>query len=161
LKTISEIISENIIARRESLKMSQTALAKAVGLSLQSIYKLEAGRTQARKSNLVLIAKALKCDVEDLYVDRFAQAGPPSPTAASMAEVIAAQQAEIEGLKTELQNLKSDPIWIACEKASPGTREQVLTLMRLASSPGEVDKVLARLVQSQSQAASKASSDDS
>lgn len=71
------IVGENIRTLRENRGMTQPQLAKIVGLTVQSIHRIEAGKKQARKSNLEAIAKALGCTtVNDLYKDTLAEWPP-------------------------------------------------------------------------------------
>lgn len=65
MKTIEEILSYNIRMRLEALGWNQRDLAKAAGLTEQSVTKLLKGRP-SRMSNQKAIAEALGCSREDL-----------------------------------------------------------------------------------------------
>jgi transcriptional regulator with XRE-family HTH domain len=54
-----ETMGDRIRMHRARLRMSQTQLAKLVGLSLNSISAIEAGHTDPRASRLKAIAKVL------------------------------------------------------------------------------------------------------
>jgi transcriptional regulator with XRE-family HTH domain len=56
----------NIRARRKALRMSQTTLATAVGVTFQQIQKYERGGNRVSFSRLVDIAHALDCRVANL-----------------------------------------------------------------------------------------------
>jgi len=59
----------NIRHRRKTLKVSQTALADAIGITFQQIQKYERGFNRVSFSRLVDIAHALNCRVVDLIGD--------------------------------------------------------------------------------------------
>jgi transcriptional regulator with XRE-family HTH domain len=59
-------VGARIRLRRRSLKMSQTRLATAVGLSFQQVQKYELGRNRVSASMLVRIARALGVTVSEL-----------------------------------------------------------------------------------------------
>ena len=59
----------HILERRKALKMSQMALAEAIGLTFQQIQKYERGFNRLSFSRLVDIAHALDCRVADLAGD--------------------------------------------------------------------------------------------
>lgn len=54
-----DTLGKRVKLRRQALQLSQTELAKAVGISQQSLYKIEAGITENPR-DLSKIAKALK-----------------------------------------------------------------------------------------------------
>jgi transcriptional regulator with XRE-family HTH domain len=68
----------HIRERRRTLKVSQTALAEAIGVTFQQIQKYERGFNRVSFSRLVDIAHALDCRVVDLIGD-LDDAGIPSP----------------------------------------------------------------------------------
>jgi transcriptional regulator with XRE-family HTH domain len=62
-------IGIRIRARRTELKLSQTALANAIGLTFQQVQKYEWGSNRISFSRLVDTAHALDCRVADLIDD--------------------------------------------------------------------------------------------
>lgn len=65
----SRIVGEAISQRRQDLDMTVECLAFKVGVSSETVYNLESGRCGPRGHNLFLIAKALQCSMDDLYLD--------------------------------------------------------------------------------------------
>lgn len=59
---------ETIRRKRIALGYTQTGFAAAAGVSRQLITEIERGRVQGSPQTHVRIAKALGCDLEDLYV---------------------------------------------------------------------------------------------
>lgn len=59
-------VGARIRARRRALKLSQTRLGEAVGLSFQQVQKYELGRNRVSASMLVRIARALDTTVSEL-----------------------------------------------------------------------------------------------
>ena len=59
----------NIRRRRKALRISQTDLAEAIGLTFQQIQKYERGFNRVSFSRLVDIAQALNCRVVELIGD--------------------------------------------------------------------------------------------
>lgn len=56
--------------RRKEASMTQYRLAKAAGLSVNAIYRLEDGTTKmTHHLRAGEIAKALRCKVEDIFTD--------------------------------------------------------------------------------------------
>lgn len=66
MRSLDEIVGENIRGRRDALGLTQKDLALASKLTPQSLNKIEKGKRQARSTNLALIAQALGCSKEDL-----------------------------------------------------------------------------------------------
>ena len=62
-------LGARIRLRRKSLRLSQTALAEAVGLTFQQIQKYERGFNRVSCSKLVAIAHALDCRAIELIGD--------------------------------------------------------------------------------------------
>ncbi|UTW01142.1 helix-turn-helix domain-containing protein [Marinomonas rhizomae] len=60
-------ISERVKQKRTDLRLTQSELAKRVGISQQSLQKIEDGRTQNPRK-LLNLAKALDCDAEWLLL---------------------------------------------------------------------------------------------
>ncbi|WP_421853256.1 LexA family protein [Marinomonas sp.] len=60
-------IAERVKQKRTDLKLTQAELAKRVGISQQSLQKIEDGRTQNPRK-LLNLAKALHCDAEWLLL---------------------------------------------------------------------------------------------
>lgn len=58
--------AEALYERRVALGMSVATLAAATGVGQATIYRLEAGQTNARLATLQRLAKALRTDVERL-----------------------------------------------------------------------------------------------
>lgn len=56
-----------IKSRREARGMNQTELAKAAGVSRQTIVNLENGTVTAMSKTLIKIAESLDCTLDDLF----------------------------------------------------------------------------------------------
>ncbi len=68
MKTIGEIVAQNVRRERQRLGLSQSELAEKAKVSLHTVFRLEAGNTNPQKKNLEAIAKALGCkQKEDLF----------------------------------------------------------------------------------------------
>lgn len=70
MKTIAELIGKNIRARRESLGISQTALAKSAKISNITLNRIENGKQAPQGASLQMIADALNCTAEQLSQSR-------------------------------------------------------------------------------------------
>ena len=77
-RTFDVALGVHILERRKALKMSQAALAEAIGLTFQQIQKYERGFNRLSFSRLVDIAHALDCRVVDLAggLDRLSTVEP-------------------------------------------------------------------------------------
>ena len=62
MKTIGEIVAENVRQKREARGLTQPELAKLSGVSIQTIFRLENGKTHPQAKNLKAIASALGVD---------------------------------------------------------------------------------------------------
>ena len=90
-------LGERVVERREELKMSQTQLAKKVGISQQSLSAIEKGETK-RPRNISDLARALSTTVSYLetgqrapganYVGVNQSDGLISPSASSQVEIV-------------------------------------------------------------------------
>lgn len=67
MKTIERILADNVRMRRKALKLSQEKLAEKAKISMHTVLRLEKGRQRPQRANLISIAEALGCTVEDLY----------------------------------------------------------------------------------------------
>lgn len=65
-KRLDARIGKAVRERRESVGMTQAALAAAIGVTFQQVQKYEQGRNRVAASKLVRIADALKCDAFEL-----------------------------------------------------------------------------------------------
>jgi transcriptional regulator with XRE-family HTH domain len=76
-------VGKNIRILRQTRKMSQTDLAKKVGVTFQQIQKYENGSNRVGSGRLYKIATILKVSVGSLFdgVDRSGEAIESSPTA--------------------------------------------------------------------------------
>lgn len=63
------VLGLRIRDRRTTLRLSQTAVAEAIGLTFQQVQKYEKGTNRVSFSKLVGIAHALDCRVVDLIGD--------------------------------------------------------------------------------------------
>lgn len=63
---IEEIIGHRVRDRRKAIGLSQKDLAKASGVSQQTVNIIENGKRSARRANLDAISAALGCSVDDL-----------------------------------------------------------------------------------------------
>jgi transcriptional regulator with XRE-family HTH domain len=59
-------IGERIRTRRKAMRMSQGALARAVGVTFQQVQKYERGANRISFSRLMDIARVLQCRLSDL-----------------------------------------------------------------------------------------------
>lgn len=64
---IDELIGRNIRQRRIFLGMTQTDLAKAIGVTFQQVQKYESGFNRVSSSRLWEIARALKTPVSSFF----------------------------------------------------------------------------------------------
>lgn len=62
-------VGRRVTLRRRQLKISQTALGKAVGVTFQQIQKYEAGKNRISSGRLVQIARALDVPVTWFFED--------------------------------------------------------------------------------------------
>lgn len=65
-KRLDARIGKAVRERRESVGMTQAALAAAIGVTFQQVQKYEQGRNRVATSKLVLMADALKCEASEL-----------------------------------------------------------------------------------------------
>ena len=65
-KRLDARIGKAVRERRESVGMTQAALAAAIGVTFQQVQKYEQGRNRVATSKLVLMADALKCEPSEL-----------------------------------------------------------------------------------------------
>jgi len=63
---VDVVVGSNIRQRRRALKVSQEALAEAVGVTFQQVQKYERGANRVSASCLFEICRALKCHPADL-----------------------------------------------------------------------------------------------
>lgn len=66
ISTLDREIGGRIKARREELRLSQTRLGDALGVTFQQVQKYERGTNRVSASSLILIAEALQCEPMDL-----------------------------------------------------------------------------------------------
>lgn len=64
---IDVIVGNNVRERRVAIGMTQHGLATECGLTFQQIQKYEKGQNRISASRLVDIARALKCDILELF----------------------------------------------------------------------------------------------
>jgi transcriptional regulator with XRE-family HTH domain len=72
---IDVAVGSRIRVRRQALKISQSALAEALGLSFQQIQKYERGANRVSASMLVKIARRLECSAGALLGETEGHAG--------------------------------------------------------------------------------------
>ena len=65
-KRLDARIGKAVRERRESVGMTQAALAAAIGVTFQQVQKYEQGRNRVATSKLVRMADAMKCDASEL-----------------------------------------------------------------------------------------------
>lgn len=89
---------EKIIRLRKSKRMSQEALAEAVGVSRQAVYKWECGQSYPEAMKLVALKELFGISIDDLLDENFEVAYPvrqmqrrTPKTTQENAEVISAQ----------------------------------------------------------------------
>ncbi|OYX29980.1 MAG: hypothetical protein B7Y99_12330 [Caulobacterales bacterium 32-69-10] len=69
-KRLDARIGKAVRERRESVGMTQAALAAAIGVTFQQVQKYEQGRNRVATSKLVRMADAMKCDASELLGER-------------------------------------------------------------------------------------------
>lgn len=72
---IDQAVGRRIAARRSALGLSQTALARELGISFQQVQKYETGANRVSASRLHRAATALDCSVADFFPARPNSAG--------------------------------------------------------------------------------------
>ena len=65
--SVKDAVDNRLRAHRERLSLSQQALADSAGVSRQAIVAIEGGRTVPSTALSLRLARALRCDVEDLF----------------------------------------------------------------------------------------------
>ena len=93
MKTIAELVGKNIRARRVSLGITQTDLAKSAKISNITLNRIEKGKQAPQGASLQMIAEALLCTPEDLY------SSPSEAPLGTRADILDAIR---EGLATNL-----------------------------------------------------------
>jgi transcriptional regulator with XRE-family HTH domain len=83
---IDRYVGSRIRARRLGLRMSQTKLGEAIGVTFQQIQKYENGTNRVGSSNLFKIAKALGVDVGYFFQDMPESAWKEGGAAGGLAE---------------------------------------------------------------------------
>src|SRR5690606_38046042 len=64
---IDQVVGLRIAARRSALGWSQSALARALGVSFQQVQKYEAGANRISASRLHQAAAAMACSIADFF----------------------------------------------------------------------------------------------
>lgn len=72
---IDQAVGLRIAARRSALGLSQTALARELGISFQQVQKYETGANRVSASRLHQAATALGCSVADFFPAQPSSAG--------------------------------------------------------------------------------------
>ena len=65
--TIDQLVGLAIKQRRKSRGMSQAQLSQAVGVAFQQVQKYETGANRVSASRLWFVARALHCEIADLF----------------------------------------------------------------------------------------------
>jgi DNA-binding XRE family transcriptional regulator len=66
-KDIGELVTSYFRGVRKSQRITQAALAEALGVTTQTVKSLEAGRTRWNIDNIVKVAAVLSVDLHDLF----------------------------------------------------------------------------------------------
>lgn len=66
-RTLNDAVADGIKACRMRAKISQGELARRIGVNRQQIQRLESGQLRITVERVECIAKALDCDVDDIY----------------------------------------------------------------------------------------------
>jgi len=115
-------VGASIRLRRRDLKISQTQLAKALGLTFQQVQKYERGDNRVSASKLYDIASALKVGVDCFFE------GLPEPT---LPDEATAQAARREPVTDFLHTAEGQALASQFLKISrPRVRRHVLDLVR-------------------------------
>ncbi len=79
---VDVIVGANIRNRRSLIRMSQSDLGAAVGVTFQQVQKYEKGTNRVSASKLVEIARTLKCTATDLLngTEAANESTPATPT---------------------------------------------------------------------------------
>jgi transcriptional regulator with XRE-family HTH domain len=108
---IDVLIGERVRSRRMQAKMSQAALGKALGVTLQQIQKYEEGTDRIGSGRLLEVAKVLECDVMEFYVSSASDqttAGTPVSTFMSTNDGVAIIKAMLKIKKPALRRTVID-----------------------------------------------------
>lgn len=89
-------IGERIRTRREAMRLTQTDLGRALGVSFQQLQKYEQGKNRIGAGRLQEVADLLGVPVASFYDEPGPVRVPPPPT---VAEARAAQRAATEALE--------------------------------------------------------------
>ena len=115
-------ISERIVLRRESLKLSQSEFARELGLSRGSIFNWESGRNKPDEDAMLAVAKVLKTSVSYLYgetddprpaPDWRNGSGPSNAQEAKLAEIaarVALVQLDLQALLYPKADTTAEPM---------------------------------------------------
>jgi transcriptional regulator with XRE-family HTH domain len=106
VESIEDLLGKNVRARRKRLGLSQAELALACSMTVQSINRIERGRTLPRGPNLEAIASVLGCETSELYAtDQPPQFSPELLLAVRDAATEIAKSNHIDGLSPDKQRL--------------------------------------------------------
>jgi transcriptional regulator with XRE-family HTH domain len=78
-ETIDQLVGLSIRQRRKSRGLSQAQLGEALGVSFQQIQKYERGANRVSASMLWKVARALHCEIADLFENAPAPNGGRPP----------------------------------------------------------------------------------
>ncbi|MBL8660990.1 MAG: helix-turn-helix transcriptional regulator [Rhodospirillales bacterium] len=79
-------VGTRIRGRRVGLRISQTKLGQAIGVTFQQIQKYESGTNRVGASNLFKIAQSLGVEVSFFFQGLASQAGPDADVASGLAD---------------------------------------------------------------------------
>lgn len=83
---IDRHVGTRIRGRRVGLRISQTKLGQAIGVTFQQIQKYESGTNRVGASNLFKIAQSLGVEVSFFFQGLTSQTGPEADVAAGLAD---------------------------------------------------------------------------
>ncbi|MGF1639743.1 MAG: helix-turn-helix domain-containing protein [Rhodospirillales bacterium] len=131
---IDRYVGGRIRGRRMGIRLSQTKLGEAIGVTFQQIQKYESGANRVGASNLAKIAKALSVDVAFFFEDMPAQF--LSTDEAEMAPGLADQP--IGSLEANAMNSREafELMHNYYRISDPTVRKRLFQLVKHLGSPG-------------------------
>jgi transcriptional regulator with XRE-family HTH domain len=96
-RAVDAIVGHNIRARRTALGLTQQHVADDLGLTFQQVQKYERGVNRVSASTLWRLARALRCEVGDLFTGAEGGHGPAEKDARQQGAVVRLL-AEVGGL---------------------------------------------------------------
>ena len=108
MRTLKELLAENIKTKRYVLRLTQSELAEKADLSLIAVQRAESGKLWPVYSTIEALAKALELEPQELFK------GPskPTPTIAELSKII--ERLELENkqrVPSDIAPHMTDELW--------------------------------------------------